>query len=407
MFSEKVKYIGVDDTDLDLFESQYHVPQGMCYNSYVLMADSITVMDTVDRRKTDEWMAKLDAALNGAKPTYLVVQHVEPDHSGSVGAFLQKYPDTQVVATRPAHKMLQQFGVEVAHEVVIKNGETMDIGGMTLHFLTAPMVHWPEVVMTYVPEELTLFSADAFGKFGVYGADPDNWTDEARRYYFNICGKYGQQVSAALRKVTALSVDAIAPLHGPVLDGDQVYEAVRLYLLWSSYQPETEGVLVAYASIHGHTREAALKFAEVLKEHGAMQVKTIDLTRDDLSEALSQAFRFSRLALCCSSYDGTMFTPMADFLHRLGLKHYQSRRVGLMQNGSWAPMAAKAMKLTLREMKNIVFCNYTVTITGRMQPSNLEDMNDLADALLSNEEVVHLNQRPRTPNNADEDDSEA
>ena len=203
---------------------------------------------------------------------------------------------------------------------------------------------------------------------------------------------------------SALSVDAIAPLHGPVLEGDQVYEAVRLYLLWSSYQPETEGVLVAYASIHGHTREAALKFAEVLKERGAMQVKTIDLTRDDLSEALSQAFRFSRLALCCSSYDGTMFTPMADFLHRLGLKHYQSRRVGLMQNGSWAPMAAKAMKLTLREMKNIVFCNYTVTITGQMQPSNLEDMNDLADALLSNEEVVHLNQRPRTPNNADEDE---
>ena len=384
MYSDNIKYIGVDDVDLDLFESQYPVPQGMCYNSYLLMAQQITVMDAVDARRTDEWLQKLETALDGALPTYIVVQHVEPDHTGSLGAFLEKYPDTQVVATKIGHKMLAQFGVNVEHRVDVLNGDRMDIGGMTLQFLTAPMVHWPEVVMTYVPEEETLFSADAFGSFGVYDAHPDNWTDEARRYYFNICGKYGQQVSAVLRKVTALTVDTIASLHGRVLCGDEAYEAVRLYLLWSSYQPETEGVLVAYASIYGHTEEAALRMADLLRERGA-KVQTFDLTRGDLSEALSQAFRMSRMIVCASSYDAGVFPPMVHFLHKLQVKQYQCRRVGLMQNGSWAPSAAKAMKSMLNEMKNISFAHYTVTITSSLQPCDEPAMNALADAVLRNE----------------------
>ena len=383
MYSDRVRYIGVDDADLDLFESQYPVPHGMCYNSYVLMTQQITVMNAVDGRRTDEWLQKLETVLNGAVPAYIVIQHVEPDHTGSLNAFLKRYPDTQVVATKPAHKMLCQFGVHARRCVGIQDGERMDISGMTLLFHTAPMVHWPEVVMVYVPEEETLFSADAFGTFGTHAAHFDNWKDEARRYYFNICGKYGLQVAAALRKTQMMSVATIAPLHGPVLCGGTAAEAMRLYLLWSSYQPETEGVLVAYASIHGNTKAAALCMADLLRERGAL-VKTIDLTRTDLSEALSRAFQMSRMLLCASSYDAGVFPPMYDFLHKLQIKQYRSRRVGILQNGSWAPTSAKTMRTLLDEMQDLSFAGPVVTITSSLHPSDLPAMEALADSLLHN-----------------------
>ncbi|HCS87313.1 MAG TPA: flavodoxin [Bacteroidales bacterium] len=382
MNTEVIKYIGCDDADLDLFESQYALPAGMCYNSYLLLSEKVTIMDTVDPRKTDEWLNKLTAALNGRKPEYLIIQHMEPDHSGSINAFLTTYPNTTLVGSKIALQMLPQFGINATNTKEVKGGDTLDLGGMTLSFIAAPMVHWPEVLMTYVPEQKVLFSADGFGKFGMYDADPDDWACEARRYYFNICGKYGRPVANVLKAASMLDIQTIAPLHGPILEGEKMQEAVRLYTIWSSYQPETDGVLVAYASIHGNTRKAALQLAEILKQKGAKKVAVTDLSRDDMAEAVEDAFRMSRMAVCCSTYDADIFPPMHNFLHKLQLKTYQSRRVGLVENGSWAPQAARIMRSMLEQMKDITIVEPIVSIRSTLKPTDMPALEALAEHLL-------------------------
>lgn len=382
MNTKVIKYIGCDDADLDLFESQYIVPEGMCYNSYLLLAEKVTVMDTVDPRKTDEWLTKLTAALDGRQPEYLIIQHMEPDHSGSINAFLAAYPNATLVGSKIALQMLPQFGIVAAKTREVKGGDTLDLGGMTLSFIAAPMVHWPEVLMTYIPEQKVLFSADGFGKFGVYDADPDDWACEARRYYFNICGKYGRPVANVLKAVSTLDIQTIAPLHGPILEGEKMKEAVRLYTIWSSYQPETDGVLVAYASIHGNTRKAALQLAEILKAKGAKNVAVTNLSRDDMAEAVENAFRMSRMVLCCSTYDADIFPPMHNFLHKLQLKTYQSRRVGLVENGSWAPQAARIMRGMLEQMKDITIVEPVVSVRSALKPTDIPALEALAEHLL-------------------------
>jgi flavorubredoxin len=380
-----VKYIGVDDPDLDLFESQYDVPEGMCYNSYLVEGNKIAIMDTVDSRKTEEWIEKLENALNNRKPDYLVVQHMEPDHSGSIAALLAKYPAITIVASDKAIKFMEQFyeGIQITSQIV-KEGDILDLGNdITLKFYSAPMVHWPEVLMTYLEKEETLFSADGFGKFGVYNADPDDWACEARRYYFNICGKYGNNVANVLKKVATVKIQKICPLHGPVLEGDQMAEAIRLYSIWSSYGVETPGVLVAYASIHGNTGNAAKKLAEILKQKGAPKVAVADLSRDDMEEAIEDAFRMGSMVLACATYDGNIFPPMQQFLYKLTIKGYQRRRVGLIENGTWAPQAAKIMRTALENMKEIEIVEPTVSIKSALKKDDEPQLNALADAILA------------------------
>lgn len=380
-----VKYIGVDDPDLDLFESQYDVPEGMCYNSYLVEGSKIAIMDTVDSRKTKEWIEKLENALNNKKPDYLVVQHMEPDHSGSIAALLAKYPAITIVASDKAIKFMEQFyeGIQIKSQIV-KEGDILDLGNdITLKFYGAPMVHWPEVLMTYFEKEETLFSADGFGKFGVYNADPDDWACEARRYYFNICGKYGNNVANVLKKVAAVKIQKICPLHGPVLEGDQMAEAIRLYSIWSSYGVETPGVLVAYASIHGNTGNAAKKLAEILKQKGAPKVAVADLSRDDMEEAIEDAFRMGSMVLACATYDGNIFPPMQQFLYKLTIKGYQRRRVGLIENGTWAPQAAKIMRTALENMKEIEIVEPVISIKSALKKADEPQLNALADAILA------------------------
>jgi flavorubredoxin len=307
---------------------------------------------------------------------------MEPDHSGSIGAFLQVYPETIVLAGKQAFQLMTQFGIEVANQQIIKENDEISLGGLTLRFIAAPMIHWPEVMMTYVPEEKTLFSADAFGKFGIYDADPDDWACEARRYYFNICGKYGQPVTRVLEKVAKLDVQTIAPLHGPVLDGEKLAEAVRLYTIWAHYDVETEGVLVAYASIHGNTRHAAEVLADMLRKRGCPKVAITDLTRDDMGEAIEDAFRMSKMVLCCATYDMDIFPPMHLFLHELGLKLYQNRTVGILENGSWAPQAGRIIKGMLEQMKDITIVEPVVTIKSSLHDSDLPALEALADAMM-------------------------
>lgn len=380
----KCLYVGCDDAELDLFESQYELPEGMCYNSYVLKGDAkVAVMDAMDARCCDEWLAKVENALGGRKPDYLVCQHMEPDHSGSMGAFLRKYPETTVVCSKQAVVMMGQFLIEAKNVQVVGEGSTLDLGGLTLQFIAAPMIHWPEVIMTWCPEEQILFSADGFGKFGVYHADEDDWACEARRYYFNIVGKYGMQVANVLKKLADKPINTIAPLHGPMLEGAKKDEALRLYSIWSAYGVETEGVLVAYASIHGNTAKAAQQLAEILKAKGAGKVAITDLSRDDMAEAIEDAFRMNRLALCCATYDGDIFPPMHMFLHKLRLKGYQNRRVALVENGSWAPQAARVMREMLSGCKNVEVLEPVVTIRGALKPAQVADLEKLADALLN------------------------
>ena len=379
MYSNKIQCIGCDDVTLDLFESQYPLPNGMCYNSYILYGERVAVMDSVDPRKTSEWLQKIEAS--HCIPSYLIVQHMEPDHSGSIGAFLAQYPDTIIVGSRTALQFIEQFGYQPAHTMMVKHGDTLDLGGLTLHFVAAPMVHWPEVMMTYVPEEKTLFSADAFGSFGVYSNYAAHWIDEARRYYINICGKYGAQVSAALAKIEALDILNIAPLHGCVLEGAQVTEARRLYGIWSKYEVEHEGVLVAYASIHGNTAKVAQNIAETLRTNG-MKVKEIDLCRTDVSEAVAQAFCYGKMVLCASSYDAGVFPPMHVFLYKLGIKGYQSRQVALVENGSWAPSAGKTMRGMLEAMKEIQIVEPMVTIRSAWKEEYQEELNKLIYSIL-------------------------
>ena len=382
----KITYIGVDDKDLDLFESQYAVPEGMCYNSYLVEGEKIAVMDSVDKRKTDEWLDKLAAALNGRMPDYLVVQHMEPDHSGSVAAFLQKYPSATIVCSVQAQKFMLQFNDNLKAEIqIVKEGDTIDLGADTvLKFFTAPMVHWPEVIVTYLESEQTLFSADGFGKFGVYDADPDDWACEARRYYFNICGKYGNNVATLLKKAANLKISRISPLHGPVLEGEKLAEALRLYTIWSAYDVETPGgVLVAYASIHGNTAVAANKIAEMLKAKGATKVAVTDLSRDDMAEAIEDAFRMGALVLACATYDGGIFPPMHNFLHKLTIKGFQRRKVGLIENGTWAPQAAKVMRGMLEGLKDVEIVEPVVSLRSSMKEENVAQLEALADAIVS------------------------
>ena len=462
MDSKYITYIGVDDVDIDLFESQYVVPEGMCYDSYLVKGDRIAVMDTVDARMAGEWMAKLSAALGGSKPDYLVLQHMEPDHSGAVMAFLNEYPDTTIVCSQQAANFLLQFNETLRAEIrpltapatgaakecccgnngvpaneaanehccgnngvpaevatkecccnngtpakehccgnngtpaagtaglraeirTVKEGDCLELGeGAELQFIAAPMVHWPEVMMTWFAAEKTLFSADGFGKFGVYDADPDDWACEARRYYFNICGKYGAQVAKVLQKAAGLDIQRICPLHGPVLTGDRLAEAVRLYTVWSSYKPETpEGILIAYASIHGNTAAAARRLANILEAKGAPKVAVTDLCRDDVAEAIADAFRMGTMVLACSTYDGGIFPPMKCFLDKLAMKGFCDRRVALVENGTWAPLAAKLMRASLESMKSIDILDRTLTIKSSLKESQVPELEALADLLLT------------------------
>ena len=385
MDSKYITYIGVDDVDIDLFESQYVVPEGMCYDSYLVKGDRIAVMDTVDARMAGEWMARLSAALGGRKPDYLVLQHMEPDHSGAVMAFLNEYPDTTIVCSQQAANFLLQFNDTLRAEIrTVKEGDCLELGeGAELQFIAAPMVHWPEVMMTWFAAEKTLFSADGFGKFGVYDADPDDWACEARRYYFNICGKYGAQVAKVLQKAAGLDIQRICPLHGPVLTGDRLAEAVRLYTVWSSYKPETpEGILIAYASIHGNTAAAARRLGHILEAKGAPKVAVTDLCRDDVAEAVEDAFRMGTMVLACSTYDGGIFPPMKCFLDKLAMKGFCDRRVALVENGTWAPLAAKLMRASLESMKSIDILDRTLTIKSSLKESQVPELEALAGLLL-------------------------
>ena len=384
VISDAVKYIGADDKDLDLFESQYIVPNGVSYNSYVILDEKIAVMDTIDTRKTDEWKENLERVLDGRTPDYLVVSHLEPDHAGSIKEFADKYPEAKIVASAKAIAMLPQF-FEIAdladRAVAVKEGEELSLGSHTLQFFMAPMVHWPEVMVEYEKSEKILFSADGFGKFGALDADED-WTCEARRYYFNIVGKYGAQVQALLKKAATLDIQTICPLHGPVLKEDLGYY-IGKYLTWSSYEPEEDGIVIACASIHGNTKRAMLKFAEILKEKGAENVKFFDLSRDDMAEAIAKAYQYSKLVVACPTYDGVLFPCMEDFLYHLKIKNFQNRKAAIVENGSWAPMSGKLMKAYLEGMKNITLVEPTVTIKSTMSEKNLEELNALADALLA------------------------
>jgi len=385
--SANIKYVGCDDPSLDLFESQYAVPEGMCYNSYVILDDKIAVMDTVDARCQDEWFDNINKVLDGRQPDYLVVHHMEPDHSGCINQFIEKYPNVQIVCSLMASKFLPQFNenIDLKDKVmVIKEGNTLSLGKLTLQFIAAPFVHWPEVMMSYCIEEKLLFSADAFGKFGVYEADEDDWACEARRYYFNICGKYGPQVTKVLEKASALpGIDTICSLHGPVLEGEKLSEALRLYNIWARYEVETPGVFIAYASIHGGTRKAAEKMKEILLAKGCPNVAIADLSREDMAESIEDAFRYGTLLCCAASYDTGVFPPMHIFLYKLGIKGYQNRRIALLENGSWAPSAAKTMKGLIEPLKNITLIEPVVTIKSTMHEKDIPEMEKLADAILA------------------------
>ena len=386
--TESIRYIGVDDTDLDLFESQYAVPEGVTYNSYLIEDEKIAIMDSVDRRKCAAWLDNLDRALAGRTPHYLVVQHMEPDHGGSIAAVLERWPQLQVVASVKAVQMLPQFFAHIdfaGRTLAVKEGDTLSLGCHTLQFVMAPMVHWPEVMVTYEQAERVLFSADGFGTFGALHGDLTDrraWPDEARRYYYNICGKYGQPVQQLLRKASALDIAMICPLHGPVLKEDLGYY-IGLYDKWSRYEAESDGVLVAYASIHGGTAAAALRMAELLRKKGATEVVTVDLCRADMSAALAEAFRMKRLLLAASSYDGGLFTPMHDFLHHLQIKTYRNRRVGILENGSWAPCAGRIMTEMVMAMKDVTLVEPMVTIRSTMKPADLPAMEALAEAMMN------------------------
>ena len=382
--SDSIKYVGVEDKDIDLFESQYVVPDGVSYNSYIIFDDKITIMDTVDARATEEWVKNVEEALDGKKPEYLVISHLEPDHAANIKLIADKYPDMKLIGNAKTFQMLPQFFDEdfSDRQVVVKEGDEISLGKHSLTFVMAPMVHWPEVMVAYEKTEKILFSADGFGKFGALDTeDEEGWACEARRYYFNIVGKYGAQVQNLLKKAAALDIQTICPLHGPVLKENLGYY-LNLYNTWSSYEPEDEGVLVAYASIHGNTAKAAKQIAEKLKAKGVEKMEVMDLSRDDMAEAVEAAFRYDKMVLACATYDGGLFPVMEDFLGHLKAKNFQKRKAALVENGSWAPLAAKKMRESLESMKNIEICENTVSIKSTVKAENVEQMDKMIDELL-------------------------
>ena len=381
--TDSILYIGADDKTIDLFESQYVVPNGISYNSYVILDEKVAVMDTVDARKTDEWLANLDSALGGRDVDYLVVSHMEPDHASNIQALAEKFPGMQVVGNAKTFSMISQFfDIDLTgRSMTVKEGDSLSLGSHTLTFYMAPMVHWPEVMATYESSEKVFFSADGFGKFGALDAQED-WACEARRYYFNIVGKYGAQVQALLKKAAALDIQIICPLHGPILKENLGYY-IEKYDTWSSYRPEDEGVLVACASIHGNTAKAAAKLAEILEAKGAKKVVLTDLARCDIAEAVEDAFRYDKMVTLCATYDGGLFPCMEEFLQHLKSKAYQKRKVALVENGSWAPMAAKLMRGIFEGMKEIEVCEKTVSIRSAMKADTVKELEELADELLA------------------------
>ena len=381
--TDSIKYIGANDHDIDLFESQYVVPNGVSYNSYVILDEKVAVMDTIDKRRTDEWLDNLAEELNGRDVDYIVVSHLEPDHAASLQVLAEKYPEAKIVANAKTFNMIPQFFTFdlTDRKVEVKEGDTLSLGKHVLQFFMAPMVHWPEVMVEYEQTEKVLFSADGFGKFGALDVE-ESWACEARRYYFNICGKYGAQVQALLKKAATLDIQMICPLHGPILKENLGYY-IGLYDTWSKYEPEDEGIVVAYGSIHGNTAEAARKFASILEEKGAKKVVVADLSRDDMAEVIEDAFRYDKLVLAAATYDGGIFPCMEDFLHHLSAKNYQKRTVAFIENGSWAPMAAKKMKAIVDTYKNMNVVEPVVTIRSTMKEDTVKAMEELADHLLN------------------------
>lgn len=380
-FSEAIKYIGCDDKTIDLFESQYPVPNGVSYNSYVILDEKVAVMDTADPRVTDQWLSNLEKVLDGRTVDYLVVSHMEPDHAGSIKVFLEKYPDVTVVGNAKTFPMMAQFMDATLFEnrkLIVKEGDTLELGSHTLTFVMAPMVHWPEVMVEYESTEKVLFSADGFGKFGALDCD-EPWIDEARRYYLNIVGKYGASVQGLLKKAAALDIQTICPLHGPILTENLGYY-INLYDTWSSYKPEEEGVLITCASIHGNTKAAALKLQEKLQNAG-VKTQFIDLTRDSMSEAVARAFYWDKMVCCAATYDGGLFPPMQDFLNHLTAKAYQGRKVAFMENGTWAPQAAKCMRAILEPMKNLEFVDPVVSIKSTLNKDSLSQLEEVVKTL--------------------------
>ena len=381
--SDKIKYIGVDDTTLDLFESQYAVPDGVSYNSYVILDDKTAIMDTVDKRGMKDWENNLLNALDGRNADYVIIQHMEPDHAGSLARLIELFPEITVVGNAKTFVMINQFfeNINIKNSLTVKEGDTLNLGSHTLTFVMAPMVHWPEVMVTYESSEKVLFSADGFGKFGALSLTENaDWACEARRYYFNIVGKYGAPVQTLLKKASALDIKTICPLHGPVLSDNLGYY-LDLYNTWSSYQPESKGVFIAYASIHGNTAYAAEQFAEMLRNKGVDNVVITDLSRCDIAEAVEDAFRYDRMVLAAASYDAGVFPIMQDFLHHLQAKAFQNRTVGLIENGSWAPTSAKTMRNILETMKNITIVEPVVTIKSVLKETDIPALDQLADAL--------------------------
>lgn len=381
--SDDIIYIGADDKTIDLFESQYIVPNGISYNSYLIKDEKNVIMDTIDKRKTDEWLENLEKALNGEKPYYLVISHLEPDHAYNIEVLAKKYPEMKLIGNDKTFSMLPQFfNIDELEDrkVVVKEGDEINIGKHTLQFFMAPMVHWPEVMVTYEKLEKILFSADGFGKFGSLDTE-EPWDCEARRYYFNIVGKYGMQVQALLKKAAILDIKTICPLHGPILK-ENLGHYIEKYDIWSSYKPEDDGVFIAYASIHGNTEIAAKEMKKILENQGAKKVSIADLSRDDIAEAVEDAFRYDKIVLAASSYNMSVFPPMANFLNLLAEKNYQNRKIAIIENGSWAPSAAKAMKEYISKMKNINLCENIVTIKSTMKNEDIIKLENLASELL-------------------------
>lgn len=383
IISDSIKYIGADDKTIDLFESQYIVPNGISYNSYLIKDEKNVIMDTIDKRATKEWLENLERELAGEKPDYLVVSHMEPDHAYNIELIANKYPKMKIVGNSKTFTYMPQF-FDITNledrKVVVNEGDTLNIGKHALTFIMAPMVHWPEVMFTYEESEKILFSADAFGKFGCLDTDED-WDCEARRYYFNIVGKYGIQVQNVLKKASNLDIKMICPLHGPILK-ENLNHYINKYDIWSSYKPEDDGVFIAYASIHGNTAEAAKEFAKILKQKGARKVSIADLSRNDMAESIEDAFRYDKLILAASSYNAEVFPPMEQFLNHLKSKNYQNRRVGIIENGTWAPTAGKCILEILNNMKDITICDKMVTIKSRMKNDTTKELEILADEIL-------------------------